>query len=317
MIGFFQHPQAIVETKDVGDGTRIWAFAHVLSGARIGENCNICDHTFVENDVVLGDNVTIKCGVQVWDGIRIEDDVFVGPNATFTNDPLPRSGQHLDEYPLTTVRKGASIGANATILPGVEVGRSAIIGAGAVVTHDVPPYAVVVGNPARIVRYTSEAAVYTVAPPSERLSESEEPEVIVDGVLVHYAPIVRDLRGNLTARQEDDGLPFTPRRYFVVYDVPSPKVRGAHAHRKCQQLLVALKGSLNCMVDDGKNRQEFLLDSPERALYLPPFVWGVQYKFSPDAMLLVLASDLYDPDDYIRDYDQFIEERQAQKRGRP
>ncbi len=116
MSDYFQHPKALVESTTIGRGTRIWAFAHVLPGAVIGEDCNICDGVFVEGDVVVGDRVTVKCGVQLWDGVRLEDDVFVGPNATFTNDPMPRSGQRLATYPETFVRAGASIGANATIL---------------------------------------------------------------------------------------------------------------------------------------------------------------------------------------------------------
>ena len=147
--GFFQHPQALVESSRIGAGTRIWAFAHVLPGAAIGRDCNVCDHVFIENDVVIGDRVTIKCGVQLWDGIRIEDDVFIGPNATFTNDPHPRSKQHLASYPPTHVRRGASIGANATIVCGITLGEYAFVGAGAVVTRDVPDYALVIGVPAR------------------------------------------------------------------------------------------------------------------------------------------------------------------------
>ena len=121
--GFFKHETAIVETSSVGAGTRIWAYAHVLPGAVIGAYCNICDQTFIENDVHIGDRVTIKCGVQVWDGITLEDDVFVGPNATFSNDPFPRSRHHPDRYARTLVKRGASIGANATILPGLTIGR--------------------------------------------------------------------------------------------------------------------------------------------------------------------------------------------------
>lgn len=152
----FRHETAIVESKSIGQGTRIWAMAHVLPGAVIGELCNICDHTFIENDVVVGNRVTIKSGVQLWDGITIEDDVFIGPNATFTNDPFPRSRQYLEHFPRTYVRRGASIGGNATILPGITIGERAMVGAGAVVTRDVPPRAVVVGNPARILRYENE-----------------------------------------------------------------------------------------------------------------------------------------------------------------
>src|SRR5512138_2046684 len=155
MKSFFAHPNAIVESEKIGKDTRIWAFVHILPQAVIGEDCNLCDHVFVENDVIVGDRVTIKSGVQLWDGVRVEDDVFIGPNVTFTNDPFPRSKQHLTKYPETLIRKGPSIGANATILPGLTIGPGAMVGAGAVVTRSVPRDAVVVGNPARIVRYAS------------------------------------------------------------------------------------------------------------------------------------------------------------------
>jgi UDP-2-acetamido-3-amino-2,3-dideoxy-glucuronate N-acetyltransferase len=149
----FIHPQALIEPGAIiGARTRIWAFSHVLGGAILGEDCNICDHTFIEGNVRLGNRVTIKCGVYLWDGLRLEDDVFVGPNATFTNDPFPRSKNHLEGWPETFVKRGASIGANATILPGLTIGEKAMVGAGAVVTRDVPAFAVVVGNPARVVR---------------------------------------------------------------------------------------------------------------------------------------------------------------------
>lgn len=149
---YFMHSHALVESKQIGKNTRIWAFAHVLPNASIGADCNICDYVFIENDVVIGDRVTIKCGVQIWDGIQLEDDVMVGPNATFTNDLYPRSKQPF-ELRRTVVKRGASIGANATILCGITIGEGSMVGAGAVVLKDVPPHAVVVGNPARIIRY--------------------------------------------------------------------------------------------------------------------------------------------------------------------
>lgn len=142
------HPTAQVMTEHIGEGTTVWQFAIVLAGARIGANCNINSHTFIENDVVIGDNVTVKCGVYLWDGARIEDNVFLGPNATFTNDNTPRSRQ-ARTFPTFRVKRGASVGANATVLPGVTIGEYALIGAGAVVTKDVPAYALMVGNPAR------------------------------------------------------------------------------------------------------------------------------------------------------------------------
>lgn len=146
------HRLADVAEATIGEGTRIWQFVVILKGAVIGANCNICAHTMIEGDVVVGDNVTIKNGVFLWDGTRIEDDVFIGPNATFTNDPFPRSKAYPDAFTGITVRRGASIGANATLLPGVTIGEHAMVGAGAVVTKDVEPYSVVVGNPAKIVR---------------------------------------------------------------------------------------------------------------------------------------------------------------------
>ncbi|MBC8982163.1 MULTISPECIES: acyltransferase [Pseudomonas] len=147
------HELADVKSQDVGEGTRIWQFCVVLEGAKIGKHCNLCAHTLVEGDVIIGDNVTLKSGVYLWDGTRIEDNVFIGPNATFTNDSMPRSKVYPGKFEGITVKFGASIGANATILPGVTIGRSAMVGAGAVVTKDVPDFSVVVGNPAKIIRY--------------------------------------------------------------------------------------------------------------------------------------------------------------------
>jgi UDP-2-acetamido-3-amino-2,3-dideoxy-glucuronate N-acetyltransferase len=146
------HPSADVASKTIGRGTRIWQFVVVLAGARIGEDCNVCSHCFIENDVIVGDRVTIKSGVQLWDGLRVGDDVFIGPNATFTNDKHPRS-RNTDFVKLTTViEKGASIGAGAVLLPGIRIGENAVVAAGAVVTRDVPANTCVVGNPARVMK---------------------------------------------------------------------------------------------------------------------------------------------------------------------
>ncbi|MFN5058266.1 MAG: acyltransferase [Verrucomicrobiota bacterium] len=148
----FIHPSSDVQSKQVGEGTRIWQYVVILPGAVIGRDGNICSHCFIENNVVVGDRVTVKCGVQLWDGVTLEDDVFVGPNATFTNDRHPRSRNPGYDMLKTLVRKGASIGANATILPGITIGAGATVGAGAVVTKDVPDGVTVIGNPARIFR---------------------------------------------------------------------------------------------------------------------------------------------------------------------
>lgn len=300
----FIHPQALCESTTVGTGTRIWAFAHVLPRAVIGLDCNICDHVFIENDVVVGDRVTIKSGVQLWDGLRVADDVFIGPNATFSNDKFPRSKAHQPAPLQTHLAAGCSIGAGAVVLPGLRIGANAMVGAGAVVTHDVPARAIVSGNPARIVGYvdtpnrmTAPAATETVAPVTA---------LGVPGVTVHALTRVEDLRGTLTVGEFERHVPFPVRRFFTVFDVPGKEVRGEHAHRKCHQFLIAARGSISVVVDDGVMREEIRLDSPDRGLYVPPMVWAAQYRYSPDAILLVFASDLYDAADYIRDYDEFL-----------
>lgn len=149
----FIHPLADIAESQVGQGTRVWQFVVILKGARIGIDCNICAQTLIEGDVVIGDRVTVKSGVQIWDGSVIGNDVFIGPNATFSNDLYPKSKQYPTQFKGVTIHNGASIGANATLLPGITIGESAMVGAGAVVTKDVPARAVVVGNPAKIVRY--------------------------------------------------------------------------------------------------------------------------------------------------------------------
>lgn len=303
MAEYFAHPQAIVESTRIGRSTRIWAFAHILPDAVIGQDCNLCDHVFVENDVVVGDRVTVKCGVQLWDGTRIEDDVFIGPNATFTNDPFPRSRQHPENYSQTLVKKGASIGANATILPGVTIGQNAVVGAGAVVTKNVPPNSIVVGNPARIVSYVTGGF-----PARER---AVQPEPGVEGLPIAGAQLIRlpnitDLRGSLTFAEFPGLLPFQPRRYFLIYDVPGRDVRGEHAHRELHQFLVCIKGSCSVVLDDGTDRCEILLDDPLVGLHIPPMIWATEYKFTPDAALLVFASDIYKAEDYIRDYGEYL-----------
>ena len=145
------HPLADVQSDQIGEGTIVWQFAIILPKAIIGKNCNINCHTFIENDVVIGDRVTIKSGVYIWDGLRIEDDVFIGPNATFVNDKYPRSKKYADKFQETKIGKSASIGANATILGGISIGEFAMIGAGSVVTKNIEPYTLVYGNPARII----------------------------------------------------------------------------------------------------------------------------------------------------------------------
>jgi len=304
---YFVHAQGICESPSIGKDTRIWAFAHVLPGARIGSDCNICDHVFIENDVVLGDRVTVKCGVQIWDGITLKDDVFIGPNVSFSNDPFPRSKKQRDMSFRTLVSEGASIGSNATILPGLTIGRNAMIGAGSVVTHSVPANAIVIGNPARIVGYadSGDSASGKAIVGLSQIPGVGVHKTRVNGVALHVLPLIEDLRGNLTVGEIEKDIPFPVKRYFMVYDVPSAETRGAHAHKSCHQFLISAKGRVSVLADDGKNRQEFLLDKPNHGLFLSAGTWSVQYKYSPDAVLLVFASMPYDPDDYVRDYEVF------------
>jgi acetyltransferase-like isoleucine patch superfamily enzyme len=308
-MAFFVHDKGLCESSAVGSGTRIWAFAHVLGGARIGNDCNICDHVFIENDVILGDRVTVKCGVQLWDGLRIENDFFIGPNASFSNDRFPRSKAYPEAFLETRLREGASIGANATVLPGLTIGKRAMVGAGAVVVADVPPNAVVYGNPARIQGYCPANACLPpgggAALPKDG-SPREPQDLGIGGCMLLPHPFFQDLRGHLVPLEFSGDLPFVPKRQFFVYGVSGAEVRGEHAHKICRQYLIALHGSLHVVVDDGGKAAELCLDAPTWGLLLEPMVWGIQYKFSADAVLGVYASEAYDSADYIRDYDRFL-----------
>jgi acetyltransferase-like isoleucine patch superfamily enzyme len=306
----FIHALADVQSDAIGDGTRIWQFCVVFAGAKIGKNCNICANVLIENDVVIGDNVTVKSGVQLWNGVRIEDNVFIGPNATFTNDLYPRSKIYPETFLQTTIKAGASIGANATILPGVTVAVGAMVGAGAVVTRSVPPNAIVQGSPARIEGYTKTDIVAQEVVKQQSVIDVRKPPfsdaTAVHGVTTHRFPLVPDIRGSLSVGEFEQHIPFAPKRYFLVFDVPSKETRGEHAHRVCHQFLICVRGSCAVLADDGVNRTEVVLDSPDKGIYLPPMVWGVQYKYSADAVLLVFASHHYDAADYIRNYSDFL-----------
>ena len=291
------HKNAEVQSTTIGAGTRIWQFCVILEKAHIGECCNICSHVFIENDVVIGDRVTVKCGVQLWDGVHVEDDVFIGPNVTFTNDPFPRSRQIPSEYSKTIIHRGASIGANATILPGISIGRYAMIAAGAVVTRDVPAYAIVKGNPGRISGYTHEKKER-----EKNLSKATLPEVSMSGVSFVNLIQTSDMRGDLLVAELQKHIPFEVKRLFFVMNVPTHHVRGEHAHKQCHQLLVCLQGEVTVIADNGSIRQEWVLNRADLGLHLHPMTWGIQYRYSKNAVLAVFASHSYDPNDYIRDY---------------
>lgn len=299
------HPSSDVQCSSIGEGSRVWQFCVILPNAKIGSGANICSHVLIENDVIIGNNVTIKSGVQVWDGITIEDNVFIGPNVTFTNDIHPRSKKYPKAFLPTVVKSGASIGANATILPGVTIGEQAMIGAGAVVVRDVPEFAKVVGNPASIIGYTN-TNLASAEEADQSDFEGHVKQSLVPGVSFTSLRVAADMRGKLTVAQNGAGLPFVPQRVFMVHAVPSRETRGEHAHHECHQLLICVHGQCVAVADNGVVRQEFLLDANHKALYMPPKIWGTQYRYSEDAVLMVLASHLYDPADYIRDYREFL-----------
>jgi len=254
-------------------------------------------------DVELDPSAVIHPGAIVDGPVRIHAECHIGPGVVF--DGRRPTG---DAGP-TIVQEGVQVGANASVRRGVTIGRHAVVETGAVVLANVPPFAVVAGNPAQIVGYLDSTT--TDEPEAVKRGVDRVASPVAEVELIRV-PTISDLRGDLIARQASDGgLPFVPQRIFVIRDVPSMKIRGEHAHRECKQLLTCLCGSLKVVVDDGQNRQDFLLNSPELALYLPPMVWGMQYNCSADCVLLVLASHPYDPDDYIRDYEQFPRERRG------
>lgn len=301
------HPTSDVQSKFIGDSTVIWQYCVVLPNAHVGARCNICANVFIENDVVIGDDVTIKNGVQIWDGVRIGDGVFIGPNATFTNDSFPRSKQYPPYFHLTTVGAGASIGANATILPGITIGSNAMIGAGAVVNKNVPSNAIVVGNPGVISGYVGvESLDKEVVEVDTKISYQSKENLGVKGCHLYTLTEIPDLRGTLSVAEYERNIPFVPKRLFWVFDVPSKQVRGEHAHKVLHQYLICVRGSVSIVLDDGVKKTELILNKPNLGLYIPPLIWGIQYKYSADAVLLVIASEVYDSNDYIRDYGEFL-----------
>jgi UDP-2-acetamido-3-amino-2,3-dideoxy-glucuronate N-acetyltransferase len=290
------HPSALVETDALGEGTKVAAFARLAPGAAVGASCVIEEHAFIDAGVEIGDEATVGVGVRLLGNVVLGPGVVVAANAVLGQ--FSGTGQVL-------VGRGATLGANATVLAGVTIGREAVVAPGSVVEADVPAHAVVRGSPARIVSYV-DALPETTKPEIDLSSLTSPTETGVDGVVLYPLTQARDLRGSLSAL-EFEGLPFVPRRMFAVYGVPDESVRGAHAHRQCGQFLVCISGGARCIADDGKgSRQEFVLATSKAGLYIPPMVWGMQYGYTRDACLVVLAELPYDPDDYIRDYEEFV-----------
>jgi acetyltransferase-like isoleucine patch superfamily enzyme/dTDP-4-dehydrorhamnose 3,5-epimerase-like enzyme len=274
---------ALCEARSLGNGSRILAFARVGPEVEIGGDCVVGAHAVLEGEVTLADGVRVQAGARILGPVSVGPGAAIGSNAVLAgSDPT---------------------GQTSAIL----VGRGAVLKAGSVVADNVPANAVVSGNPATIVAYVDaghEATVRDVVLTSSIAAGVTETGV--RGVTIHPLTNARDLRGSLTAA-EFSNLPFIPGRLFTVHDVPSESVRGSHAHRDCSQFLVCLAGTLSCLVDDGAVREEIRLANSELGLYIPPMIWSTQWRYSRDAVLLVLASHPYDPADYIRDYEEFLE----------
>jgi UDP-2-acetamido-3-amino-2,3-dideoxy-glucuronate N-acetyltransferase len=270
------HPSAVVEDgAELGERTVVGAMAFLGSGVRLGDGCVVGAGALLTGEVVGEGEVRFG-----------ERSVVVGADG-----PV-----HL--------RREVTIGSGATIVGPLVVERQARIAAGAMVDRSVPALAIVAGNPAVIHGYTDAATRQEAAGAAAVLAAQEPPAE--SPVRVVRFPTVGDLRGDLTVGNFPDEVPFTPRRFFVVFNVPGQNARGAHAHHVCEQFLIAVRGSVSVVWDDGQSRGEVTLDHPSIGLYLPPMTWGIQYKHSADAVLMVFASHPYDASDYIRDYDDFL-----------
>lgn len=260
---------------------------------------NISPHAHISESACIGSHVTIGHGVVIPEGVQIGDYVCIGPNTVFV------AGEQLDGLKPAIIGDQVRIGAGTIVYPNIRIESGACVLPGTVVTKSVPSKAIIQGNPAHITGY-----VDALTEPTSSTLATSAPKPIralsVKGVSVHNFPVVPDLRGNLTVGEFDKEIPFKPKRYFMVYGVPSREIRGEHAHRQCHQFLICVRGSCAVVVDDGQNRAEINLDEPNLGVYLPPMTWGIQYKYSADALLLVFASHYYDAKDYIRNYDEFL-----------
>jgi UDP-2-acetamido-3-amino-2,3-dideoxy-glucuronate N-acetyltransferase len=271
------HSTAVIENgAEVAGDANLGCFVQICPTASVGNNAVVAGLVIVPPNVHIGANSRIGAGV-----------CFVTPV--------------LGEKP-TFIGDGATIGEHAIISAGVSIGDGAVIAPLTLIQRSIPAMAIVEGSPARIVGYVgaSSNAIADNLSVNEPIQRSN-----VSGVKLHHMQCVADIRGNLTVGEFDRSIPFQPKRYFIVYDVPSMETRGEHAHRACHQFLICVRGSCAVVVDDGQCRQEFLLDRPDMGLHLPPMIWGIQYKYSADAVLLVYASHYYDSADYIRDYAEF------------
>lgn len=264
-------------------------------------------------DVIVPQSASIAGNVTIGTGTLLTDNVIIGSDAIIERGVIfAERGKHP-----TRLASGVRIGAGTIIGPDVEIGWGAHILPGSVVHSSVPANAIVSGNPAQIVGYTRGFSGETEEEPGDTLAprhrEQSRTELNVGGAALFQMPKVSDLRGSLSVGELGGDFPFQPRRYFIVFDVPSEELRGEHAHRECQQFLICAHGSCRALLDDGTTRDEVVLDRPDLGLYMPAMIWGTQYRYTRDAVLLVFASLPYDSADYIRTYDEFRNEMASGK----
>lgn len=262
--------------------------AVVPDGFVHGDGCSVGSHAFIGPGCVFGDSVKIEARATV-----------VAPEHS-ANGTTPG----------LLVQSGASVGAGAVVCGARVIGRGARVEPGAVVTTDVPPNAIVAGNPAYVTGYVLPPAGGNRGRPVEMVHAPSEMGTVAvpSGASVMRFPEVSDLRGKLTFAELEGQLPFAVDRFFLVYGVPSQELRGEHAHRRCHQMIIAVAGAVSVLTDNGFEREEVRLNEPNVGVHIPPMVWGVQFRHTTDAVLMVLASDRYDDGDYIRDYDDFVRE---------
>jgi UDP-2-acetamido-3-amino-2,3-dideoxy-glucuronate N-acetyltransferase len=267
------HSSAIILSRNVPALVEIGPFTLVCEDAVISDSACIGAQVMIGISVQIGPRVRIQSGACISDGCIIESDVTVG--------------------------------ANASVASGVCLHMGSSVTAGTNVTMDVPPYAIISGPESAIAGYVDANLSDEKSQNIPRLIERGASRI--RGVRLYELPNYLDMRGNLSVGEFEKDLPFYPKRFFVVYDVTNERIRGEHAHYKCHQFLQCTHGACSIIADDGFERQEFRLDKPNRGIYLPPMIWGIQYKFTRDAVLLVFTSEHYDPEDYIRNFAKFRE----------
>lgn len=297
------HPQAACLAKKVGARVSVGPFSRIAESVQIGDGVAIGANVSVPDGVIIDTGAVIDDGAVLAPGMTIGAGARIGSGVVFAARRLAGEGER-DPDDLIVVGAHCVIGANATICAGLRLGDHSVVDAGSVLSRSTQPYSIMAGNPAKVVGF-SGVSENNETPP--HIGAEGEYDSRVRGVRTYRLPYISDPRGNLTVGEFGRSLPFQPKRYFVTFDVPSAHLRGEHAHRACDQFLICVRGSCALVVDDGENREEFQLDHPTFGVWVPKMTWATEYKHSPDSVLLVFASDYYDPDDYIRDYPEFME----------